>query len=330
MKARLLSSLAGAFLVSALSLPAGSVITGVTLSTTNSPDSSTHGMTFGNEVAAITSFSTSTTTYTTDKFADAAYVRRSGTSGSNNSSVWYTGSGQTFTGVAETNYADLLLGNNIYSGSDNTFSNGTNSARLGNIERLDFVFTGGINAASNLAFSVWDRGTARAHDAFKIAVITGWDSKTNLPTSYATLTGMGQNWGNTTDPINASTYTIFRYNSGNNLGTSTAHSETGKQGLGGAVFTMADLGVAANTTIYGYSIFGYDVTDKGDTSNLLKWTDGSYFPSRTTGDNGTGGIDLASINGVLYTVQVPEPATYAAILGALVLGFIAYRRSRNR
>lgn len=316
-----------AMLALTLGLQAGSLITSVELEVTNAPDSRVSSLTFGNQEAAVTQFSTADATYQYVGLADAAYVRRNAGSArnSNNSSVWYAGSGSTFLGSYETNYAQLLLGNNIYAGSDNTFANGRKSAELGNIERLDFVFTGGITATAGMAFSVWDRGEAGRHDPFKIAVITGWDDATETATGYATLTGMGGPWGAATDPIAASAYNLFRYEAGDNLASNriTDRSETGTQALGGVVFTLADLGVAAGTKIYGYSIFGYDVTAA---NNLVSY---QTFSTATDGTTGAGGLDLASINGALF-VQIPEPSTYALLLGAGTLAVAARRRFRRR
>ena len=316
-----------ALLALTLGLRAGSLVTGVELGVTDAPDSRVSSLTFGNKAAAVTQFSTGDTTYRYVDLADTAYVRRNaGTArNSNNSSVWYTGSGNTFAGTYETGYAALLLGNNIYAGSDNTFANGRGSAELGNIERLDFVFTGGITATAGMAFSVWDRGEAGLHDPFKIAVITGWNESTQTATRYATLTGMDGTWGAATDPIAASTYSLFRYGSGDNLASNriTDRSETGTQALGGVVFTLADLGVAPGTKIYGYSIFGYDVTAA---NNLLSY---QTFSTSTNGTTGSGGLDLASINGALF-VQIPEPSTYALLLGAGTLALAARRRFRRR
>ncbi len=302
----------------ALGLQAQTAITGVTTQLTTAASSTSEGLTFSNDTLAITRFTTATATYQATGLADAAYVRRTN-AGANNSSVWYAGSGTTFSGVHETNYADLLLGNNLYVGSDNTFANGT-ATNTGNIERLDFVFTSGITAASNLAFSVWDRGDAGVHDGFKIAAITGLSSRTGRPSSYGTLVSVAGGWGATNVVANQD-YALFRYNAGDTLTANTAHNETGSQGVAGLVFTMANLGVSPGMQIFGYSIFGTDVS-----GSLTRW---DRFPTNTNGDTGSGGIDLAGVNGVMFTA-VPEPSTYAALFGALTLGFVAFRRCRRR
>ncbi len=317
----------GAFATLALGLQAQTAITGVTTQLSAAGSSTSEGLTFSNDTLAITGFTTATTTYQATSLANAAYARRNTVRGvtANNSSVWYAGTGTTFNAAHETNYADLLLGNNLYLGSDNTFANGT-ATNTGNIERLDFVFTGGIIAAANQAFSVWDRGDAGVHDGFKIAAITGWDFARNRPSSYGTLVSVAGNWG-ATNVIGTQDYALFRYANGDTLTANTAHNELGSQGAAGLVFTMANLGVNPGTRIFGYSIFGNDVN--ASSNNLTRWTNSGYFPTNTNGDTGSGGIDLLAVNGVMFTA-VPEPATYAALIGALTLGFVAFRRFRRR
>jgi len=302
-------------------------ITGITTSTSDAADSTSEGYNFQNTTTAVTSFATAGNNYAVVGLADAAYVRRNtGVGNSNQSSVWYA-NGSNFVGAHSNDYGSLLLGNDLNHGSDNTFSNDAGAAG-GNIERLDFVTTAGMTATNSMAFAVFDRGDVGVHDAFKIAVITGWDSVNNKPTSYGTLVGQAANWGST-NLVSSFNYTLFRYSSGDNLTSNTASSETGNQGVGGVVFTLADLGITAGTTIYGYSLFGYDVTDGGNSANLLDWTSTTYYPSTTTGATGTGGIDLLGLNGITFSA-VPEPSTYMLFGTGLMVGAIAFRRWRLR
>jgi hypothetical protein len=306
------------------------------LSTTTIPGSGssqhdTPAVTFQNTTIAVTSFVAGGQTYAANTLANQAFIRRNtGAGNANNSSVWYRdGTGGSQSGTYATNYSSLMLRNDLSGGSDNTFANGT-SNQTGNIERLDFVFTGGLVATSSLAFAVFERGAAGAHDFFKIAAIPGWDSVNNVPTSYGLLTGPSTSaaWG-ATNPGADFAYHLFRYNTGDNLTTSTAHTETGTQGIGGLVFTLAQLGISAGTTIYGYSLFGADVTGSG--ANLIDFTNTTYFPSNTTSATGTGGIDLATINGLSFTaIAVPEPSTYAlAGAGVMITAVLIHRRRRR-
>jgi len=314
--------------------------TSVVAGTTSSHD--TPAVNFDNTRISISTFTAGGNTYAATGLADQAFVRRNTTGPApNQSSVWYrdsTANPGAQLGSYSTTYSSLMLQNNIASGSDNTFANGTPTytAQDGNIERLDFVFNGGMVASASQVFAVFERGAAGAHDLFKIAVITGWDSINNVPTAYSTLVGPSASsaWG-ATNPTSADLpssfgYHLFRYNTGDNLTTSTAHNETGSQGIGGIMFTMAQLGIAPGTTIYGYSLFGNDVTDGGNTANLLDHTNTLYFPTNTPNTTGTGGIDLATINGISFSA-VPEPSTYAlGGIAAMLVAVVVHHRRRRR
>lgn len=91
------------------------------------------------------------------------------------------------------------------------------------------------------------------------------------------------------------------------------------------------------------------ITVSGDSDYWLVWshTAGTYYAtitngSETTGDWSTSMQFLSSTNGgaswsssgfyakfALTATAVPEPSTYAAILGACALGFVAWRRRRQ-
>ncbi|MBI3886978.1 MAG: hypothetical protein HY302_14810, partial [Opitutae bacterium] len=275
-------------------------------------------ITFENTTVALTSFVANNSLYGVAGLADAAYVRRNHDSNhdtvvdstgdtTNQSSIWYrdgAGGANTRLSADVTDYPTFLLRNTISGGSDNTFSNDTGPAG-GNIERLDFAFTGGLTATAALSFAVFERGAVGVHDAFKIAAITGWDSINNRPTSYGPLTSQAGNWGGTANVQPDFNYHLHRYTdpagtSGDMISSTqlTANTETGTQGIGGIVFSTADLGLTVGTTIYGYSLFGFDTT--GTSAQLLDWTDTTFYPANTTGATGTGGIDLATINGINF------------------------------
>jgi MYXO-CTERM domain-containing protein len=326
-----LSILAGLFVLSPVALNAQVNITSITTAISDAPNSSANGLNYANTTQALTSFTGGGTTYYATSLANAAFVRRNTSpADANQSSAWYRQNGST-TSLLGTNagsYSSLLLSNDLTRGSDNTFANGT-AVNTGNIERLDFVFTGGVIASPQLSFAVFERGANTVHDGFKIAVITGWDSTNNLPTSYAALTTVAVGWG-TTNLVAPFTYDLLRYNTGNTLGVPTSYSETGTQGIGGVYLTLAQLGVSAGTQVFGYSLFGYDVTSGGNSANLVSHANATYYPVNTNGDTGGGGIDLAAVNGVLFsTTPVPEPSTYT-LCGAGSLAALAFWRRRRR
>jgi hypothetical protein len=332
---RFLSPLAGLLTALVAPLAAQVLITNPTFTITDAADSTNDGVTFRNTTTAIKDFTAGGTLYTTGSTADRAYVRRNGTN--DRSSVWYrgaTGTGTPFLGTHSDDYGDLLLGNNINRGSDNTFSNSTipngNVAATGNIERLDFVWHDGIVAYSDFAVGVFDRGDVNAHDGFRIALITGWDEDNSRPSSYSTLLAQNVNWGSTNFniPTSGSTtfgYSLFRYNTGDDLSANVRRNETGTQGVSGILFDLAAFGVAPGTKIYGYSLFGYDVDPSAPGLNLLEWT---TYPTNTTEATGTGGIDLLAINGIAFSA-VPEPSAFGlAALLALAASSTLRRRPR--
>ena len=329
-----LGLLAGLLLLTA-NLPAQIAVSSITTSTTDLSNQTTNGQVFDRTTTSITQFKdVAGNIYDANTVAGAAYVRRNtGAGNANNSSMWYAnGSGTDMAPTYATDYASLLLGNNILRGSDNTFANGID-ATSGNIERLDFVFSAaGLTSTVSTSFAIFDRGAVGVHDSVKIAVITGWDSVNNVPTAYGgTLVGVSSaNYGaaNMTADF---TYNLFRYSNGDNLGSPywNSNTETGTQGLGGTIVSMSDLGIAAGTTIYGYSLMGYDVTNGGSQANLVNWNNATYYATNTSNATGTGGIDLSAVNGVLYNRRVPEPSTYGAILLGLTVAFLGWRRWRR-
>ena len=48
-------------------------------------------------------------------------------------------------------------------------------------------------------------------------------------------------------------YNLFRYAAGDDTSASTAHNETGTQGVGGVVVKASEFGLTTGTKIYGYS-----------------------------------------------------------------------------
>lgn len=289
------------------------------------PSNDEIGFTFTNDVEQLDTFVAGGTRYAVSGTADQAFVRRNSTN-ANRSSIWYSrASGTTLDATHGDTVDGILLGNTFRGGSDNTFVNG-NGNDQGNIERLDFVFSGGITATATLGFAVMDRGGNTNHDPFKIALITDWDANVNNVATggYSDVASQSPNWG-TANPDGNFNYQIFRYTTGDDSSTNAGNQTGSGQGIGGVVFGIDDFNVSAGTTIYGYSLFGYDVNATGD--QLIDWTNSTYFSTNTSSANG--GIDLAAINGVTFSV-VPEPATFALYgLAVMALGVFGRRRRRT-
>lgn len=292
------------------------VVTGMTTNTAAGSPATAEGYTFEGAQRSVVNFTTPSSTYGVASQADNVFVRRNAVN-NNQSSVWYTssGTGTNLSGTHNTDYGQLLTSNNIFAGSDNTFANGTVNT-TGNVERLDFTWNSGLTVSNSLAFAVFDRGAVGVHDSFAISAVTAVDAAGN-PTAYGSLLKVGAGWGGAANPVADFDYRLFRYNTGSNLTASTANTEVGLQGIGGIVITMADLGLTNGTTIYGYSLMAMDVTASNSTQ-LVDWTNGTFYPTTTDGSTGGGGIDLAGLNGIAFSV-VPEAAPSAGLLGAFAL-----------
>ena len=291
-------------------------VTGITTTTTAGSSATAEGYTFEGAQSAISSFTTASSTYGVASQADNVFVRRNAVN-NDQSSVWYTssGAGTNLSGTHNTDYGQLLTSNNIFAGSDNTFANGTINS-TGNVERLDFTWNSGLTVSNSLAFAVFDRGAVGVHDSFAIAAVTAVDGAGN-PTAYGSLLKVAAGWGGAANPVADFNYRLFRYNAGSNLTASTANTEVGLQGIGGILITPTDLGLTNGTKIYGYSLMAMDVTASNSTQ-LLDWTNGTFYPTTTDGTTGGGGIDLAGVNGMAFSV-VPEAVPSAGLLGAFAL-----------
>ncbi len=312
-------------------LPAQTSITSAVTSTSDGIDQVVNGRNYLNQTLAIESFEAGGSTYAITGSADTVLIRR-GSSGSNNSHIWYdtvSNGGDRYSGYIN-DIGEAILANNLHVGTHNLFAN-TGSASA-NIERVDLMVTGGFTATAGFAIPVFDFGVNPQHESFSIAVVTAVDASGN-PTAYSDLAS--------TIPFVASniythdTFAIERFNSSDDTsGTPyTIFTTTNDQGPGGVIFTLDDFGISAGTTIYGYSLFGYDVDTGGNTNNLVDWTNTTYFPGSTPGGEGTaGGFDFAAANGIFFQdiafAVVPEPSVYS--LGSIAVIMLALARRRYR
>jgi hypothetical protein len=311
------------------SLHAQTAITAATFGpTVNNSDQTyytTAPVTFLETSSALTTFTTAGGVYHVENTATADFVRRNATN-ANNSSVWYNGTTTaTLDGQYKATLNQVLLNNNQFMGTDNTFDNGATNT-TGNIERVDFVWNAGIKIGASDGFAVFERGVAGAHDAFRIALITGWNTVTNQPTTYSMELAQAANWGATNLTTLSSPFQIVRYGTGDTLTDDTAITAgSGTQGLAGLLFQFSAFGLAANTTIYGYSVFSNDgtlVSTAGAT--LADWTNTTYYPT-----NSAPGIDLSGINGQMFS-KTPEPSAYGAIFFGLTAAILGRQRYRGR
>lgn len=201
--------------------------------------------------------------------------------------------------------------NNLNYGTDNLFGNtGDGNGNNNNIERLDVVFRRGLLATSALAFAVFERGVVNAHDPFGIAAVTAVDAE-GRPTAYGPLVRFGAgtpfgSYGTTALVPTNSNWLVTRNQVANQGALATSPSAlVTNQTIGGVTIavsesgTSSSLGVAPGTVIYGYSLFGGDITGTGG-QNLL---DPSTFPLNSSSTTGAGGIDLVAYTGVVFEAE---------------------------
>lgn len=203
----------------------------------------------------------------------------------------------TFLSSGPLSEEQLFSGNNILAGYDNVFTNtGANVQNRpynGNasIERVDFVLETPIQASDNKGFVVLERGGITGHDGFKIAAITGIN-RSNRPTSYGSVFTLEANsWGKVplVTPIPKTYFVNNVADGGTETPKNPALTVPAGQTLGGVLIRTGVL-AKPGQEIYGYSIFGADVTCS---STELTNVQNSCFPSNT-GTNG--GIDLPAVN----------------------------------
>jgi hypothetical protein len=302
-------------------------VTAVTTNTIPGAPSSAEGYTFNNDQRAVASFTTATNTYAISSLADNVFIRRNAVN-NNQSSVWYvsSGVGTDLSGVHQSDYGQMLMTNNIFAGSDNTFANGTANT-TGNIERIDFTWNAPITVNSSLAFAVFERGAVGVHDSFAIAAITAVDGSGN-PTAFGSLLKISPGWGGATNPVADQPYRLFRYSNGDNITASVLNTETNTQGIGGIVINAIDLGLVLGQSIYGYALMAADVTAT-NSAQLLDWTNATYYPTTTDGTTGGGGIDLAAVNGIAFAI-VPEPTYTAGLIALILVACFSYEKQRRR
>ncbi|TDW99371.1 T9SS type A sorting domain-containing protein [Dinghuibacter silviterrae] len=183
-------------------------------------------------------------------------------------------------------------------GIDNVFQN-ANTTNNNNIERMDVIFPGGVSATdvTKAGFVVFDRGSDPTHDPFWIAAIKTLDGSGNPSAYYNAVKGESFEYG--VDVGSSINYVILRRNY---VPTADGHllmmDNTTAQNRDGVFFTFSNLGVPANTLIYGYSLMDTTVVASPAT-NIVDYTNGTNFP--TTTDLPLGGLDPVAVTGLWVT-----------------------------
>lgn len=325
------------------SLHAQIAITGVTTTTNTTAGNTTETgttpatITFQNDIRALTTYTAGGNTYTAGSAANNVFVRRNTTAGNTNrTSLWMENGvpADTVLGTDRDTLGSVFLDNNLFQGADNVFSNGTGPAQ-GNIERVDFVWSSGFTVTNTLdGLAFFERGAAGAHDGFQIALITSLGSGLASPLTWTfanvrrvTSANYGANNLDVTNDgtVDTLNYRLLRYTTGDTLTSHAAGNETGSQGVGGVHISFADLGLAANTVIYGYAVMATDVSNVA--ANIVNWNSTTFFPTNTA--DTAGGIDFAAFGGQ-RSIYVPEPSTYGACLMLGLGAFFFWRRRARR
>ena len=193
------------------------------------------------------------------------------------------------------NDMEPFFNNRTYNkGTDNFFDN--TSPNSNNIERLDWLLTSSYSTSTpaSVGFAVFERGAVGAHDAFCIAAITSVDAAGN-PASYGNIVRVATaNYG---EPGPEVTYRILKATVPANL----LDAGTNTQNRGGVIISFQNLGIAANTRIFGYSLFSGDLPAAATPANLVDFTNATFFPINTGND---GGIDLVAVTGIYIANSV--------------------------
>jgi Secretion system C-terminal sorting domain len=193
------------------------------------------------------------------------------------------------------NDMESFFNNRIYNkGTDNFFDN--TSGNSNNIERLDWIIPTGYSNSlpDRVGFAIFERGAVGVHDPFCIAAITSLDAMGN-PASYGNIVRVTSS--NYADPGPAVTYRILKAPFPNDL----IDAGTATQSRGGVIISLQNLGIAANSIIYGYSLFSNDLPGSATPANLVDVTNPTYFPLNT---GNPGGIDLIAVTGIYIATSV--------------------------
>ncbi|MFY0594772.1 beta strand repeat-containing protein, partial [Roseivirga sp.] len=206
----------------------------------------------------------------------------------------------------------IYLSGTLNNGYDNILVNVDDLAQ-GSIqvetERVDIIWYSGIQTSEpdNAVFPIIERG---GNDNIAVAAITSINPD-GSPASYGTLIGIPETfWPGGTNGVSFDDYLILRRETAGsdplpllNIGELVAGQSA--QLVQGVAISFAELGISANQSIFGYSIFPADVVDgfSTGTNNVLTTgnqaiassitlTDISTFPADT--ESGDSGLDLVA------------------------------------
>lgn len=307
----------------------------------NNADTTHGGLTFREQYAPVNTVTTSLGDYRFDgPVASNIFVRRNvSEAGPNNTTVFYQTSGSASTaplGQYESSISNMFLSNNLYEGLRNPFANGA-GAQNSNIERIDFYYAGGYTVQANDSLVFFDlENTGNFGDGFRIAAFTAVDGAEDLdaePTTYAN-TGLLVAADSFGGPINSPTggttgnFERATYTNGDDLSGAASSVTNIGSGLNlvGILIRFSDLGIAAGTTVQGFSLMAGDTAPTA-AADLVNWNNATFYPTGTS-SAATGNMDFMGF-GATISRPVPEPSTYGAIFIGLSAAFFGWRRYRR-
>ncbi|PLS67457.1 MAG: hypothetical protein CV045_13500, partial [Cyanobacteria bacterium M5B4] len=261
---------------------------------------------------SLTSLSVGALQYTQQSVVDTVALRRVDNPVTNDGSttdstvlernIVFLIDGNTPAGLGITMQEEVLINMGTFDrGSDNLFVNNM-VPNTNNIERVDFISTGGITAPATdldkIGFVIFERG---GNDAFKIAAITMIDSDPTMFSFGTVVSVVDTNFGMGT---NIDT-TVFNDTDGMMIFTST---DVPAQALSGVFISFQELGIGANQMFFGFALTAADVgTD---------FADFTMFPLDTSDMTAatSGGLDLVA-SGAIYvpitsSVTLVGPASF--------------------
>ncbi|KOR29672.1 hypothetical protein TI03_01765, partial [Achromatium sp. WMS1] len=193
-----------------------------------------------------------------------------------------------FKGSRASTMEEALNSRIITRGADNVFVNDKTQSQCNNVERIDLIFRNGLKASNpaSAGYLLLDRG---GNDKAKIIAVTAIDASGN-PTAFASTLVSFSSWGKV-GPSGYSSTVVQHNPSDTDADYFRPTTEVGSQTISGIFVSLADLGIVANQTFYGYSLFPNDVNAS---HNLLTLTN---VPTNTS--SGDGGWDIMA-GGFLY------------------------------
>jgi Secretion system C-terminal sorting domain len=212
-----------------------------------------------------------------------------------------------------TSMENALVSNNINIGYDNIFQNNNANVHYGNIERIDYIIPSGFTPEAGsdfrkIGFTIYDGGADG--NPFKIAGISALNNLKDPIGYVAPLTSITTaNYGNKL--LSSFTdFVIFQKDPDFNISESRPSIKV-NQNMRGVFVSLASLGFVEGQKVYGFSIFGNDISAASTEAYLLGYEN---FPTNT---NSSDMLDLVnSIGGYTFdqTVVLSSPTVLNATL----------------